>query len=301
MNKNHSYNVPALPVIIEKYPNEGLPPIKFNTFNIGNLPKDSWQMLITQEEAKKWDSFFDNLACDSLPQNTAHHDIMYYPGMNSTAPYRNYCGPLTHFKIENYQPVPINQTLIISGTITEKYLKRDKAFTTFKLTTHTETGDLVQEHWRTFMLPAEQKDKDQFSEKISSQDQQNNDQSLGELESIQLLCSQERFKLIEGKGESTAHTDLEKAKQMGWKKTTAQACISIAQVNRLLTSHFGKKFLSHGFYDIKLIKPTFANETMNTSGTIVTSNPNATICNVKIETTENKLVTIGTGGIKIRD
>jgi hypothetical protein len=199
MKKNNDYKIPILPVIIEKYPNEGLPPIKFNTFNVGSLPKDSWQILITQEEAKKWDSFFDEIACDSLPQNTAHHDIMYYPGMNSTAPYRNYGGPLTHFKIENYQPIPINQKLIITGSISEKYLKRDKAFTTFKLTTHTETGKLVQEHWRTFMLPAEQKDKRHFSEKIPSSEPQNNEQALGELKPIQLLCSQERFKLIEGK------------------------------------------------------------------------------------------------------
>jgi hypothetical protein len=40
---------------------------------------------------------------------------------------------------------------------------------------------------------------------------------------------------------------------------------------------------------------------MNTSGTIEINNANTTICNVKIETTENRLVTIGTGGIKIRD
>ena len=91
------------------------------------------------------------------------------------------------------------------------------------------------------------------------------------------------------------------AKARGMPNTTAQACISIAIINRYLTKQFGNKFLTNGFYDIKLIKPTFAGETMYCNGALLKNSDQESLCKLTIETDDKRLVTIGYGGIEQRD
>jgi len=294
MNKQ---NIKKMPVIIRKYPNKEMPQIEFNTFKIGNL-SDTWTINIKNEVSEQWNSFFDNLGDEILSKNFAHQDIMYYPGMNSTAPYRNYGGPLTRYKVRNYAPIPLNEEIIFSGSITKKFVKRDNGFVTFQLSTYSKNNTLLQKHWRTFMLPATEKEKSDFNEGDKNDDENQTGESIKKIEQMTLLCNQERFDNIEGPGESTAHTDINKAKARGMKNTTAQACISIAVINRYLTKQFGNEFFTNGFFDIKLIKPTFANDTMICNGELLKTNNNDSLCKVKIETQDNRLVTIGFGGIK---
>tara|TARA_B110000263_G_scaffold5597_1_gene4824 strand:+ start:6720 stop:7625 length:906 start_codon:yes stop_codon:yes gene_type:complete len=300
MNNNFNLSsIPSLPIITGKYPNNDKGAIGFDTFEIGSLPTAYWQILITSEDSNRWNNFFDNLSNEKINDKIAHHDIMYYPGMNSTAPFRNYGGPLTHFRARYHGFIPLNQPLIIAGYVAEKYVKRNKTFTTFKLETYTEKGILIQEHWRTFMLPAvgvdlkgiQIKQTEVFpavSKKISN----------NEFGPIRLLCSQDRLTMIEGDGELTAHTSLEKAKLMGHNKTTAQACISITKISRLLTKQFGNDFFTNGFIDIKLIKPTFSGEIMSSYGNIKKETTKEIICDLKVENTNNESVTVGIGGIK---
>jgi len=301
MSTNKKFNSSKkMPSIISKYPHKGLPAIEFNTFEIGEFT-DSWSINITNAENHKWNKFFDNLGDDILSNNCAHQDIMYYPGMNSTAPYRNYGGPLTRFTIENYAPIPLNKKIIFSGSVTNKYVKRDNGFVTFQLSTYSENNILLQKHWRTFMLPITQAEKNNYSEDVQQNGFTENDNNIKKLDPMRLICDQKRFNNIEGPGESTAHTDINKAKARGMKNTTAQACISIAVINRYLTKQFGNEFLTNGFFDIKLIKPTFAGDTMICNGILLKTNNTESLCKVSIETQEKRLVTIGYGGLKNRD
>ncbi len=294
------HNKESMPVIIKKYPNQGLPPIEFNTFKLGEFPS-RWSININQQTSNKWNGFFDYLGDESLSQDHAHQDIMYYPGMNSTAPYRNYGGPLTRYVVKNYAPIPLNQEISFIGSVTDKYVKRGSGFVTFQLASYSDNNILLQKHWRTFMLPSTQSDREHYAENNEKNTLIEDENIIEKLEQMKLICDQNRFNDIEGPGESTAHTNLNMAKARGMPNTTAQACISIAIINRYLTKQFGKKFLTNGFYDIKLIKPTFAGETMHCNGVLLKNSDQESLCKLTIETDDKRLVTIGYGGIEQRD
>tara|TARA_Y100001970_G_scaffold78826_1_gene100411 strand:- start:101 stop:988 length:888 start_codon:yes stop_codon:yes gene_type:complete len=293
-------NIEKMPVIIKKYPSKGLPPIEFNTFELGDLPS-KWSVKIDQQASDKWNSFFDHLGDDMLSKEYAHQDIMYYPGMNSTAPYRNYGGPLTRYVVQNYGPIPINKKITFKGSVTDKYVKRGNGFVTFQLSTYSDNNVLLQKHWRTFMLPSTESDRANYNESNENNTLIQDENILKKFTNMKLICDQDRFNNIEGPGESTAHTDLNIAKARGMPNTTAQACISIAIINRFLTKQFGNKFFTNGFYDIKLIKPTFAGEVMNCNGILLNKSDEDALCKLTIETDDKRLVTVGYGGIEKRD
>ena len=141
----------TMPVFTYKYPQQGLDPISFSDFDVGPLPGGPWKFINEPSDVERWARLFDDDPTAVLSTGVAPPDILYYPGMNLPAPKRDYGGPMSRYWAEYSGPLPIGESIEISGAITEKFLRRGRGCMTFELVARVQ-GTVVQKHWRRFAL-----------------------------------------------------------------------------------------------------------------------------------------------------
>lgn len=170
---------------------------------------------------------------------------------------------------ELWSPIKIGDHLIVTGQIKDVYPRRDRTVVANEVLIQTKEGNTVARgaHHHSFIMST-------ASGEASLQDPKSkthrNDpiNPKGEaLQSLTRTITLDMCKRFE-EGQQTFHTDLETAKNHGFKDVIVSGRMSEGCISELLTNSFGRGWFCGGRLDLKFVNPWYVNELVTFHGVV---------------------------------
>ena len=199
---------------------------------------------------------------------------------------------MSRYWAEYRGPLPIGESIEISGAITEKFLRRGRGCMTFELVARVQ-GTVVQKHWRRFALNLAPGEEDGWDERASEPRPPEPDARAERFGPRLMKCTQTRYDDFEGPGEYTGHTSLEAAQAGGHPTTTAQGALSFGLLTRLMRDHFGDRFTQDGTIDGRLVRTVYEGELLTAHGVLLGEHEGRIQCRIWAENRAGEPVTTG--------
>lgn len=177
--------------------------------------------------------------------------------------------------------IPLGVRARTTGTLAEKYVRRDKPYMVTDFGTATETGDALVTGRFVQMLFAGDKAPASGSSRRPEAEPSAFDPAItqaegrgGRLETGQALpalsrtLTQRQIDMYSGVRAHSIHSDEDWARARGLRTTIAQGMMSTAYVSTLMTAAVGEGFVAGGRMDARFLRPVFRGDTLTVSGTV---------------------------------
>jgi hypothetical protein len=263
------------------------PVVRFSEHSIARFPRE-WELRITPAEARRWSQLFD----EEPHADRAAPDILYHPGMNMREEGRRYRGPLGRYSAEYRGALPIGRPIELTGGISELFVRRRRGYVTFDLEARVD-GEVVQRHWRRFVLPLDEGEADGWAEAPEDEPVPEIPVTAERFGPRDLPCPQSRFDGFSLSGRPSMHTSAELAHELSLRATTAPAPVTFGLLTRLMRDRFGESFDCAGSIDARLVRPAFSGQTLRAHGAVLSTEGGRSTCRVWVEDEAGETVTGG--------
>jgi acyl dehydratase len=251
---------------------------------------------VTPEDVARWCALSD----DHHPWYTgpspwggpvAPNSIFYYPGQNAFPPRRDFNGVLAALGFEALAPVFVGSTLTARTTVTDRWRRRDRFFVSYRLDIHA-SETLVARTTRTWAFFGRGPAAEQVPER-PSRPPGGPPPIIERLEPVAFELTLQRMRDFEGPGEENGHTSVEIARRQGNPGPLAQGALVIAPVCRMMLARFGAGWQVGGTLDCKILRPSYAGETVTAHGGVVERTPDGVTCWVWVENSRGETAAAG--------
>jgi acyl dehydratase len=168
-----------------------------------------------------------------------------------------------------------------TGTLAEKYVRRDKPYMVTEYETATEEGErlvagrFVQMLFKGDKAPASgssrrpEPEAPVFDAAITHGEGRAGRMECGQpLPALTRTIAQRQIDIYSGVRAHSIHTDEDWARAKGLRTTIAQGMMSTAYVSTLMTSAVGEGFVVGGRMDARFLRPVFRGDTLTVTGTV---------------------------------
>jgi acyl dehydratase len=165
---------------------------------------------------------------------------------------------------EYFNPPRPGTTLVVSGKISDKYVKRDKPYVVFETEIRDTTGMLIERYWTTRMVQASKAGEKWWG-------RANADTPIGfELPGVSKLITLDKIRTFEALGArpENLHTNAEIAAEEGMGEPIASAHHTISYAHELLNKFFGPDWVRGGKLDLKFLRPVKPGDTLSLKGIV---------------------------------
>jgi 3-hydroxybutyryl-CoA dehydratase len=183
---------------------------------------------------------------------------------------------------EFLEPVPLGSRVRTTGTVVDKYVRRDKPYMVTEYETRSEDGSLhtrgrfVQMLFRDEQAPPHgsaprpEPEPPTRDPAIASAEGRGGTLVVGDrLEGAPHTISQAQLDTYSGVRPRSIHTDEEWAQAKGFPTTIAQGMMSTAYISALLTGSVGEGFVAGGRMDTRFLRPVLRGDTITASATVL--------------------------------
>ncbi|MCL6649869.1 MAG: MaoC family dehydratase [Chloroflexi bacterium] len=225
--------------------------------------------------------------------------IFYYPGQNAFPPRRDFAGVLAALGLEAHRPIFVGSTLEAHTRITDRWRRGERAFVSYRLDIYGQ-GELVAVSTRTWAFfaaasPAAQRLPERPSRPPAPDPRPPHE----ELEPVHLTLTLERLREFEGPGEDNGHTNPAIARRQGLPAPLAQGELSVATIARILLNRFGAGWQVGGTLDCRILRPSYAGETVTARGQVVDVRATHAHCRVWVENERGEVTVTGTASARL--
>lgn len=260
------------------------------------------ELTVTPEDVARWSALTDDhhpwyRGPSPWGGPVAPNSIFYYPGQNAFPPRRDFNGVLAALGFEALAPVFVGSSLIARTTITDRWRRRDRVFVTYRLDIH-HGETLVARTTRTWAFFGRGPAADQVPER-SSRPPADEPQALERLAPVAFALTLERMRDFEGPGEENGHTSVEIAQRQGHPGPLAQGVLVIAPICRMMLARFGAGWQVGGTLDCKILRPSYAGETVTAHGAVIEKGTDRVSCRVWVENSLGETVAAGAATARI--
>ncbi|MFN8534598.1 MAG: hypothetical protein U0556_13755 [Dehalococcoidia bacterium] len=244
------------------------------------------EMTVTPDDCQRWANLYDDhhpwyFGPSPWGGPVAPNSIFYYAGQSCFAPRRDFAGVLAAIGFEALGPVFVGSNVTARTRIVDRWRRRDRVFVAYRL--EIADGDRpVAVALRTWAFAATSEAAQRVPERPSNPPGEGAP-PLEELGPVRLELSIERMREFEGPGEDNGHTSYEIAQRSGAPGPLAQGALSVAPICRMMLERFGAGWQVGGTLDSKVIRSSFAGETVTARGAVVEETADRAICRVWVE------------------
>ncbi|GIW06685.1 MAG: hypothetical protein KatS3mg060_1490 [Dehalococcoidia bacterium] len=259
------------------------------------------EMTISPEEVARWCDLYD----DHHPWYTgpspwggpvAPNSIFYYAGQNAFPPRRDFNGVLAAIGFEALAPIFVGHTVRARTTIVDRWRRRDRVFVAYRLDIRDgETPVAVAT--RTWAIFARGEAAARVPER-PSQPPSDETPALERLDPVALELSLDRMRAFEGPGEENGHTSVEIARRQGSPGPLAQGALVISTICRMMLARYGAGWQVGGTLDCKIIRSSYAGETVTSHGAVIEERDSRAICRVWVENERGETTVVGTASAR---
>ncbi|MCO6052264.1 MaoC family dehydratase [Mesorhizobium sp. RP14(2022)] len=201
-------------------------------------------------------------------------------------------------EVEHFKPVPVGATLTMTGSYTEKYMKRGKGYTVLECVARDEAGDIVIRQRSTEvmrvpegirvgtglaqperrvsprLLRAERADAVSAATPVGTA-----------LKSLTKVVRQAQMSVFTGADfhKQGIHTNLEIARATGLRDCIAQGMMESCWASQYLSTLFGPTFLSTGRHFMTYLAPVYPRDTITLEGEVVSQTPESGQMRTEVE------------------
>jgi acyl dehydratase len=260
------------------------------------------ELTIAPEEVARWCDLYEDhhpWYSGSSPWGgpVAPNSIFYYAGQNAFPPRRDFNGVLAAIGFEALGPIFVGHRLTARTTIVDRWRRRDRAFVAYRLDIRDDDTP-VAVATRTWAFIARGDAVERLPERPSRPPDEE-PPALELLEPVSLELTLERMRAFEGPGEANGHTSLELARRNGHPAPLAQGALIISPICRMMLARFGAGWQVGGSLDCKILRSSFAGETVTARGAVVEESAERAVCRVRVENQRGEATVIGTATARI--
>ncbi|MDX3926213.1 MAG: MaoC/PaaZ C-terminal domain-containing protein [Shinella sp.] len=191
-------------------------------------------------------------------------------------------------EVIHYKPVPVGATLTLTGTYTDKYMKRGKGYTVLESIARDEQGDIVilQKSTEVMRIPDDIKvgtgsaepDRRVSPRKLPAEraDRISVGTAVGTaLRPLTKQVRQAQMSVFTGVEfhKQGIHTNLEIARKAGLRDCIAQGMMESCWASQYLSALFGHAFLSTGRHFSTYLTPIYPKDVITIDGVVTSSEP----------------------------
>jgi acyl dehydratase len=264
-----------------------------------------WPVLeftVTPEDVQRWADLHDDhhpwyFGPSPWGGPVAPNSIMYYPGQSAFAPRRDFAGVLAGLGLDALAPIHVGAELTARTRITDRWQRGGRAFVAYELDVR--QGDTpVAVARRIWAFAANSEAAKRLPER-QSRPPADESPALEVLAPVSLELTIERMRDFEGPGERGGHTDYEIARAQGLPAPLAQGELSVATICRMMLARFGAGWQVGGTLDCRVLRSSYAGETVTARGVVVDELGGRTTCRVWVENERGETTVAGTATAQV--
>jgi acyl dehydratase len=311
MNGEVLDTLPATHKMRRGLPNER---VVLNELSVGPLP--SYLVTVTPDDVDRWAALHD----DDSPwyrgpspwgDPIAPPTILYYPSQSMLGREIGAAvdpdqprprsdgrgGGFARYRAEFLAPVPIGRPILVSGAITDKFVRRGMGYLTWEIEAACE-GALLQRQLKSWTFSASPAELAELPER-ASEPRPDAGEPLADLGTLTMVIGPERTSDFEGPGELNGHSDLDLVRRLGMPGLLAQGELSFGLLYRLMRDRYGAGFVVGGAIDVRFIRPVFTTETLTARGELLGEADGQATCRLWAENSRGETVTVGTATARV--
>ena len=179
-------------------------------------------------------------------------------------------------------PIPLGTRARTTGSVIDKYVRRDKPYMVTGYRTADEAGNtLVQGHFVQMLFrnetappsgsaPKPEPAPPPLDPTITGAVGRGGPVQIGQrLGPVSRTLAQRQIDIYSGVRPNSIHTDETWAHAKGFRTTIAQGMMSTAYVSALLTTAIGEGFVAGGRMDVRFLQPVHCGDTLSAGGTVI--------------------------------
>jgi acyl dehydratase len=280
-----------------------------NELAVGPLP--SYEVTVTPEDVDRWATLHD----DDSPWYrgpspwggpVAPPTILYYPSQSMLGreigaksepgqrpPRREggRGGGFARYRAELLAPIPIGRPILVSGAITDKFIRRGIGYLTWEVSASCDDM-LLQRQLKSWTFSPSLEEVAALPERPSDPRPEVGE-THGDLGTLAMVIGPERTAFFEGPGERNGHSDLEISRRSGLPGCLVQGELSFGLLFRLMRDRYGAGLVVGGTLDVRFIRPVYTTETLTAHGAVLTEGEQQVSCRLWAENARGELVTVG--------